>query len=184
MAAAEEEEEKEERTVARRSTRRRTTTRATASSRTTTASRTPTTTAPSRSSGSSDPFDDIFGPSGDSGAKSPRENSRPATYVPPAPSSVPAELSSSDIAQAVVAKRNQLNSCVQKAKAADPGLGSGRMAMRWTIETSGKVSGLSNQTSEIRGSQLDKCVSGVIQSITFPRHRKSGGQVVTFPITF
>lgn len=185
LAAAEEEEEQEDRTVARRPTRRRTTTtRASAPSRTTTASRTPTPSAPTRSSGSSDPFDDIFGPSGDSGSKSTREASRPATYVPPAPSSVPAELSSSDIAQAVVAKRNELNSCVQKAKAADPSLGSGRMAMRWTIETSGRVSGLSNQTAEVRGSQLDKCVSGVIQKITFPRHRKAGGQVVTFPITF
>jgi len=138
---------------------------------------------------SSDPFDDIFGPGSGSGSSSTNtasasKTSKPSTYVPPAPSSVPAELGSSDITMAVVGQRTAIANCVKKAKAADPNLGSGRMVMSWTILNDGRTRDVKNQSAQYRGSELDKCVTGIIQGLRFPQHRKSGGQQVNFPFTF
>ena len=125
--AAPEPKEEEEEAVEPSSTRRRTTnTRIASASRTTRREEPPedTTPPPVVKSGSSDPFDDIFGDSGSkSAAPAAKTPTKTSTYVPPAPGggdSVPAELAQSDIMQVVLGKRSAIVACATQAKASIP----------------------------------------------------------------
>lgn len=136
--------------------------------------------------GSGDAFDAIFGGGGgDSQPSAKRESPRhKSVYVPPAPGSadLPDELSQGDIMQVVLAHKPAIAKCVQQQKANDPNL-SGRMVVRWTILTSGRTSGVAVRTSEFRSTKLASCISGLIRTMRFPRHKQQGAPI-DFPFTF
>lgn len=133
---------------------------------------------------SDDPFEDIFGPPKSTPKRAEPKQEKAAVYVPPAPGSVdiPETLGQSDIMQVVLANKSSIVKCVQQQKAADPDL-SGKLVMRWTVQTSGRVTGVSCQSPEFKDTQMASCVAGLIKSWNFPRHRKQG-DAINFPFTF
>ena len=88
----------------------------------------------------------------------------------------------SDIMQVVLANKPAIVKCVSEQKKKDPGL-SGKLVMRWTIDTSGKTKNVSCQTSEFRSTYMATCISGLIKGWSFPKH-KVQGEPIDFPFTF
>ncbi|OJT18151.1 gliding motility protein [Archangium sp. Cb G35] len=141
---------------------------------------------PSRGGGSADDeFDELFGtkkPSAKSETVS--ANGRTA-YIPPEPGGGGAaqdKLGQSDIMQVVLANKPAIIKCVNEQKKKDPGL-SGKLVMRWTIQTNGKTKNVSCQTSEFRTTYMATCISGLIKGWSFPKH-KVQGDPIDFPFTF
>jgi predicted Zn finger-like uncharacterized protein len=137
--------------------------------------------------GLGDDFDDLFGtkkPS--SGSKSASGEKTPSTYIPPAPGSgasdVPERLGQSDIMAVVVANKPAIVKCVNEQKKKDPGL-TGRLVMRWVIQTSGKTTGVSVKSEEFKKTYMASCISGLIKGWNFPRHKKQGDPI-DFPFIF
>jgi len=137
---------------------------------------------PSSSSSGDDDFDELFGtkkPKSD--AKQP--GARPTAYVPPEPGgSTPDQLQQSDIMAVVLANKPAIIKCVNEQKKKDPAL-SGKLVMRWVIQTSGKTTAVSCRTDEFRSTYMASCISGLIKGWTFPRHKKQG-EPIDFPFTF
>jgi predicted Zn finger-like uncharacterized protein len=127
----------------------------------------------SGSGGGSDALDEALGgtPSGRS------------VYVPPRPGSdLPAQLSASQINEAVVTQVDSLRRCVSEQKARDPEA-TGTLKMRWTIQGDGAVRDVKCLTPEYASGPFAKCITGVVRGIHFPRSGTKG-QEVTFPFTF
>jgi predicted Zn finger-like uncharacterized protein len=136
----------------------------------------------SRSGGGDDEFDELFGPKK---TTSKPEPSRGSAYIPPEPGrggNVQDKLGQSDIMQVVLANKPAIVKCVSEQKKKDPGL-SGKLVMRWTIDTSGKTKNVSCQTSEFRSTYMATCITGLIKGWSFPKH-KVQGQPIDFPFTF
>jgi len=137
--------------------------------------------ASSSSSGDED-FDELFG------TKKPKSDAkqsgaRPTAYVPPEPGgSTPDQLQQSDIMAVVLANKPAIIKCVNEQKKKDPAL-SGKLVMRWVIQTSGKTTAVSCRTDEFRSTYMASCISGLIKGWTFPRHKKQG-EPIDFPFTF
>jgi hypothetical protein len=93
-------------------------------------------------------------------------------------------LGQSDIVQVVRANRAALIRCVDEQKKKDSDL-SGKLVMRWTIQTSGKTKDVSCQTPDFRTTYMAicKCMSGLIEGWTFPKHEVQG-EAIDFPFTF
>ncbi|MFL5356485.1 adventurous gliding motility protein GltJ [Archangium sp.] len=144
---------------------------------------------PSGKSGGSadDEFDELFGakkPSGGTKPDTASANGRTA-YIPPEPGGGGAaleKLGQSDIMQVVLANKPAIIKCVNEQKKKDPGL-SGKLVMRWTIQTNGKTKNVSCQTSEFRSTYMASCISGLIKGWNFPKHRVQGDPI-DFPFTF
>ena len=60
---------------------------------------------------------------------------------------------------------------------------SGKLVMKWTIQTSGRTSNVSVVTDEFKGTYMATCVGGVIKGMSFPKHKKQG-EPVQFPFKF
>ncbi|WP_426753401.1 adventurous gliding motility protein GltJ [Myxococcus sp. Y35] len=134
------------------------------------------------SSDSDDDFDELFGTKKSSSTSKPTA-SRPTAYVPPEPGGgTPDRLQQSDIMAVVLANKPAIVKCVNEQKKKDPSL-SGKLVMRWTIQTSGKTTGISCRTDEFRSTYMASCISGLIKSWTFPRHKRQG-EPIDFPFTF
>ena len=135
-----------------------------------------------RSGGGDDEFDELFGPK----KTTPKQESpRGSAYIPPEPGrggNVQDKLGQSDIMQVVLANKPAIVKCVSEQKKKDPGL-SGKLVMRWTIDTSGKTKNVSCQTSEFRSTYMATCISGLIKGWSFPKH-KVQGEPIDFPFTF
>ncbi len=117
-------------------------------------------------------------PKGDSGGKK-------TTYIPPAPGGggdVKASLAQSDIMEVVLANKGGLAKCAEEQRKRDPGT-SGKLVMRWTIQTSGRTSNVGVVSEEFKGTYMATCVGGLIKGWTFPRH-KTQGEPVSFPFKF
>ena len=133
-------------------------------------------------------FDAIFGGGGsDSSSSTPPPSNghhHRDVYVPPAPGEddVPDSLQQSDIMQVVLANKPSIVKCVLEQKRKDPNL-SGQLMMRWSIQPSGRTSGISVQTSEFKHTYMANCISGLIRGWRFPRHRQQGAPI-DFPFTF
>ena len=84
--------------------------------------------------------------------------------------------------QVVLANKPAIVKCVNEQKAKDPSL-SGKLVMRWTIQTNGKTKNVSCQTSEFRSTYMASCISGLIKGWNFPKHRVQGDPI-DFPFTF
>ncbi len=141
-------------------------------------------------SGGGDDFDKAFGGGGSSSAKKEEPKAEPKkkadVYVPPAPGSASADikqtLEQGDVMEVVVANKPALAKCAADQRAKDPST-SGKLVMRWTILTSGKVGAVNVETEEFKGTYMASCVGGLIKSWTFPRH-KVQGEPVKFPFKF
>ncbi|HEX5749760.1 MAG TPA: adventurous gliding motility protein GltJ [Archangium sp.] len=143
---------------------------------------------PAKSGGSADDeFDELFGtkkPSSSAKSDTVSANGRTA-YIPPEPGGGGAaqeKLGQSDIMQVVLANKPAIIKCVNEQKKKDPGL-SGKLVMRWTIQTNGKTKNVSCQTSEFRTTYMATCISGLIKGWSFPKH-KVQGDPIDFPFTF
>ncbi|MFY2559540.1 adventurous gliding motility protein GltJ [Corallococcus terminator] len=137
---------------------------------------------PAASDGDDD-FDELFG------TKKPKSEpkateSRPTAYIPPEPGGggVRDTLQRSDIMEVVLNNKPAIVKCVNEQKKKDPML-SGKLVMRWTIQTSGKTANVTCKTDEYRTTYMASCISGLIKSWAFPRHKKQG-EPIDFPFTF
>ncbi|HZH76441.1 MAG TPA: AgmX/PglI C-terminal domain-containing protein [Archangium sp.] len=88
----------------------------------------------------------------------------------------------SDILAVVLAHKAAIIQCVNEQKKKEPGL-SGKLVMRWTIQTNGKAKDVSCQTSEFRSTSLASCLSGLIQGWNFPKPRTQRGPI-DLPFSF
>lgn len=137
---------------------------------------------PSSSGDGDDDFDELFGTK-KSKPEAKQPEARPTAYVPPEPGgATPERLQQSDIMAVVLANKPAIIKCVNEQKKKDPAL-SGKLVMRWTIQTSGKTTAVSCRTDEFRTTYMATCISGLIKSWSFPRHKKQG-EPIDFPFTF
>lgn len=141
--------------------------------------------------GDSDDFESAFG--GGSSKSAPKKEkkeeaptaSRKGGYIPDAPGSggdVKDALGTSDILEVVSANKPALAKCAEEQRKRDPST-SGKLVMRWTIQTTGKVSRVDVVSEEFKGTYMAGCVGGLIKAMVFPRH-KTQGEPVTFPFKF
>jgi hypothetical protein len=134
-----------------------------------------------------DEFDELFGTKKAGGATKPEASANGRTaYIPPEPGggsgASQERLGQSDIMQVVLANKPAIIKCVGEQKKKDPGL-SGKLVMRWTIQTNGKTKNVSCQTAEFRSTYMATCISGLIKGWSFPKH-KVQGEPIDFPFTF
>jgi hypothetical protein len=135
-----------------------------------------------------DLFDEVFGSgggekkSGDSG-----KGGRRSAYVPPEPGSssteVPDRLPKGDIMSVVLANKPSIVRCVNEQKSRDPNL-HGTLVVHWTIQTSGKTTAVQPMTDPFKSSYMATCLTGLVKSWTFPKHKYQPGEPVDFPFTF
>jgi predicted Zn finger-like uncharacterized protein len=132
-----------------------------------------------------DLFDEVFGtpdgkkaaPSGDKGKKT--------AYVPPAPgvTDVPEKVGDGDIMSVVLANKSSMVRCVDEQKSRDPNL-HGTLVMHWVIQTSGKTTNVGPVTEAYKSSYFATCMTGLVKTWQFPKHRFAPGQAVDFPFKF
>ncbi|HVG57796.1 MAG TPA: GYF domain-containing protein [Hyalangium sp.] len=105
-------------------------------------------------------------------------------WIPPDPKSPEptASLSQSDIFSVVVANKGDIAACVSAQKL-QAGEGARKVALRWSILPSGKVTEVVTETAEYRGTPLALCLEGKVRAWTFPKHREQGSPV-RFPFVF
>jgi hypothetical protein len=87
-----------------------------------------------------------------------------------------------DIMGVAVAHRQAIRQCVSEQNKRNPGL-SGKLVMRWSIETNGRAKDVSCQTPEFCSTYLADCLSGLIQSWSFSKPRTQRGPI-DFPFSF
>ena len=87
--------------------------------------------------------------------------------------STPERLQQSDIMAVVLANKPAIIKCVNEQKKKDPAL-SGKLVMRWTIQTSGKTTAVSCRTDEFRSTYMASCISGLIKGWAFPKPQEAG----------
>lgn len=140
-----------------------------------------------RASAAEDDFDSAFGgPKKSTPKDEPKPEKKPAGgYIPPAPGAggdVKDELGTSDIMEVVAANRGQLIKCVEEQRKKDPGT-TGKLLMKWTIQTSGRTSNVGVVSEEFKGTPIAGCVGTLIKGMQFPKHKKQGDPI-TFPFKF
>jgi hypothetical protein len=84
--------------------------------------------------------------------------------------------------EVVLANKPSLAKCVEEQKKREPGV-TGKLVMKWQIQTSGKTSQVSVVTDEFKGTYMAGCVGGLIKGWVFPRH-KNQGEPIQFPFKF
>jgi predicted Zn finger-like uncharacterized protein len=133
-----------------------------------------------------DLFDEVFGTGGSKSEES-RSSGKKTAYVPPAPGSsnteVPERLPKGDIMSVVLANKPSIVRCVNEQKARDPNL-HGTLVMHWVIQTSGKTTSVNAVTDQFRSSYMSTCLTGLVKSWNFPKHKYQPGEPVDFPFTF
>jgi hypothetical protein len=134
--------------------------------------------------GSDKEFNDIFGDK----KPTPKPQANPSKakpYIPPPPGegAVMESLGQSDIMQEVLSHKSAIRTCVDEQKKRDPGSSPGRLVVRWTVLPSGKTTGIAVQTDALKSSYLSGCITGLIKTWSFPKHRVQGDPI-DFPFTF
>lgn len=137
-----------------------------------------------------DDFDDLFG-----GGKRdvPKQGSaidsapaaKKSVYVPPAPGGggdVKDALGTTDVMEVVSSNKAALGKCAEEQRKREPGV-TGKLVMKWTVQTSGKTSNVSVQSEEFKGTYMAGCVGGLIKGWNFPKHKQQGEPIV-FPFKF
>ena len=133
-----------------------------------------------------DLFDEVFGTGGAKSEES-RSSGKKTAYVPPAPGSsnseVPERLPKGDIMSVVLANKPSIVRCVNEQKTRDPNL-HGTLVMHWVIQTSGKTGSVNAVTDQFKSSYMATCLTGLVKSWNFPKHKYQPGEPVDFPFTF
>jgi predicted Zn finger-like uncharacterized protein len=133
-----------------------------------------------------DLFDEVFGTGGPKPEES-RSSGKKTAYVPPAPGSsnteVPDRLPKGDIMSVVLANKPAIVRCVNEQKTRDPNL-HGTLVMHWVIQTSGKTGSVNPVTDQFKSSYMATCLTGLVKSWNFPKHKYQPGEPVDFPFTF
>ena len=83
----------------------------------------------------------------------------------------------------VLANKPSIVRCVNEQKARDPNL-HGTLVMHWVIQTSGKTSSVNAVTDQFRSTYMSTCLTGLVKSWNFPKHKYQPGEPVDFPFTF
>jgi predicted Zn finger-like uncharacterized protein len=142
------------------------------------------------SGGDSEDFDNIFGEGKKKvvkeDVKADPEKKKPTVYVPPPPGGAGGgdlkdEPQEGDIMEVVSASKGALGRCADEQRKREPGT-TGRLVMKWSIQTSGRVSNVGVVGDEFKATYMASCLSGLIKSMTFPRSKK--GKEVQFPFRF
>jgi predicted Zn finger-like uncharacterized protein len=140
----------------------------------------------SKGSKADDLFDEVFGTGGGKSEES-RSSGKKTAYVPPAPGSsnseVPERLPKGDIMSVVLANKPAIVRCVNEQKTRDPNL-HGTLVMHWVIQTSGKTGSVNPVTDQFKSSYMATCLTGLVKSWNFPKHKYQPGEPVDFPFTF
>lgn len=150
---------------------------------TTTSSKTPAKT--SSDDGLDDDFDSLFGKPKAQPKTQPGSSSTPTPYIPPEPGGggkTQDSLAQSDIMAVVLANKPAIVKCVSEQKKRDPDI-SGKLVMRWVIQTSGRTTGVAVRSEEFKKTYMASCITGLIKGWTFPKHKKQGDPI-DFPFTF
>jgi hypothetical protein len=106
-----------------------------------------------------------------------------AGYIPPDPQQGTKErLTTADINAVVLNAKPAIMTCINEQKRKNPGL-TGTLQMRWTIQPTGRTTGVSVTSTEFRSTYMASCLSGLIRGWSFPRHRVQGPPV-DFPFKF
>jgi hypothetical protein len=130
-----------------------------------------------------DLFDEVFGTNGEKKSSDDGSKSKRTAYVPPAPGAsnteVPDRLPKGDIMSVVLANKPSIVRCVNEQKARDGNL-HGTLVMHWTIQTSGKTSGINAVTDQFKSSYMATCLTGLVKSWNFPKHKYQPGEPVDF----
>ncbi len=92
------------------------------------------------------------------------------------------ELGSADILGTVLANKAGLAECAQEQRNRERGI-TGKLVMKWTIQTNGKASNVSVVSKELEDTYMAGCVERLIESMSFPPHKKQG-EPVQFPFKF
>ncbi|MFY0575773.1 AgmX/PglI C-terminal domain-containing protein [Cystobacter fuscus] len=87
-----------------------------------------------------------------------------------------------DIMGVAVTHRQAIRQCVSEQNKRKPGL-SGKLVMRWSIQTNGRATDVSCQTPEFCSTYLAGCLSGLIQGWSFSKPRTQRGPI-DFPFSF
>jgi hypothetical protein len=105
-------------------------------------------------------------------------------YIPPDPKPLdaPASLAQSDIFSVVVSNKGDITDCVSAQKLQSEE-GNRKVVVSWTILPSGKVTDVTTETPQYRGTPLALCLEGKVRAWNFPKHREQGGPV-RFPFVF
>ena len=135
---------------------------------------------------SDDDFDREFGGADKKKTVAPKlepPKKRSSVYVPPAPGAeLPESLGTSDIMEVVRDNKASIVKCVDEQKKRDSSL-AGPIVMSWTIVPSGKTTNISCASDGFKGSYLAQCMTGLIKTWQFPRH-KVQGEPINFPFKF
>ncbi|MBL8951531.1 MAG: adventurous gliding motility protein GltJ [Myxococcaceae bacterium] len=145
-------------------------------------------------SGSDDEFASAFG--GDKPSKKAAKEEKASdegsgtkkssVYIPPAPGqggNIPETLGQADVMEVVKANIGAIKKCVDEQKQKEPG-SSGKLVMKWSIQTSGKASKVEVQSEEFKTSYIAGCVGGLIKGWQFPKHKTAMAEPVVFPFKF
>jgi hypothetical protein len=96
---------------------------------------------------------------------------------------VPEKVGDGDIMSVVLANKSSMVRCVDEQKSRDPNL-HGTLVMHWVIQTSGKTTNVGPVTESYKSSYFATCMTGLVKTWQFPKHRFSPGQAVDFPFKF
>jgi hypothetical protein len=81
------------------------------------------------------------------------------------------KLSKADISKVVLFATLDINKCRDEHKKKEPKV-SGKLVARFTVEPSGKTSGITIVSTEFKGTTFAKCLSGLIGDWTFPKSKQ------------
>ena len=145
------------------------------------------TTKPPADDGLDDDFDSLFGkPKAQQKTQSGSgTGSAPTPYIPPEPGGggkAQETLAQSDIMAVVLNNKPAIVKCVSEQKKRDPDI-SGKLVMRWVIQTSGRTTSVSVRSEEFKKTYMASCITGLIKGWSFPKHKKQGDPI-DFPFTF
>lgn len=81
------------------------------------------------------------------------------------------KLSKVDISKVVLFATGDINKCRSEHKKKEPKV-SGKLVARFTVEPSGKTSGINIVSTEFKGSSFAKCLTGLIGDWSFPKSKQ------------
>ncbi|RKH41393.1 hypothetical protein D7Y23_33115 [Corallococcus sp. AB050B] len=117
-------------------------------------------------------------------AAAPKQAQEKTVYIPPAPTSERENLTPGDITNVVVTNQPAIAACVQNFKTGTALENGGRFQMRWSVDTTGAVSGVAMETEALKGSPLAGCIEDQVRGWKFPVHRVAMNAPVRYPFVF